>query len=145
MFQFNVAFGQVEGHSGERGAHLKPAESRGDGSGLAGVKYQSADAAPRPGWMHEESADFCCVSPGIQERVFPAGPYVAAVECLTFTPSATGDNDHLSRVERCWKRRSFRRCAFDGEVGSVSDELAVNAIHSPQGGVELRGCVVLGL
>ena len=116
---FNVAVAAIEGDTGQSGAHFEAGEAFGLSGLLAQLEDAGADAAPRPGGMNEEGANFGGVGARIEESVVAAGAMIAAVGRFAAGPAAAG-REAATGVGAV---RVIGR--FDREVGAVGDQLRV--------------------
>jgi len=134
-FEGRVAFDAEELCPGERGAHFKTLKAGGAGGVFAGVEEERADAAAGPGGMDEEGANLCGVVARVEKSVFAPGPAVAAIEGFAFAPTAAADDDG----------RGAGGGGFGDEVGSVRDELGINAEDGLERAFDLGGSVIMRL
>ena len=90
---FDVTTSTVEGHSGQRGPHLQPPETRRYCSCLTNLENPAPDPPARPVRVYEESPYLGRIMLRIQKRIFTAGAVVASKERLALAPASAAGYD----------------------------------------------------
>ncbi len=134
VFEDAVAASEIKWNAGEGGAHFEARKASGAGGGFAGLENFGADAASRPVWMDEESADLGGVGCGIEKIWFADESMVAAEECFAMAPSSATDDYSCTG-----------RSGFGDKIGAVGDQLRVEAEKCAECAVDLFGCVIVFL
>lgn len=141
----NVALCAEELRSRQRRSHFEAKKSRGPRGILAGFEDPGPNAAPRPVRVNEEGADLRSVASGIEERILPTGPVIAAVKCFAFAPATTPDNYRLGGLVLLRSELDTDGLSFGDEIRSVGDQLAVHSEYGLERAFDLGRGIVLRL
>lgn len=79
VLSFDIAAGEVEGHSGEGGSHLETAEAHACRGRFTDLENSAANSAPRPGRVYEKSTYLRRLVARIEERILTTGAMVTSI------------------------------------------------------------------
>ena len=129
-FGHGVTARPIEWFSSDGRGDFHFAKTSGHDGPFTGPQQPAADPASRPGRVHEKGADASRVPPGIEREVgFLSRPIAAVTGPAPAPPTATHDGSRRLRHE----------------IGSVQDELPVEAEDRPERRIHLSGGILVRL